>query len=179
MAENGPIWKFSSGCDWLMFYPLFLFFQVSPILFIYLLDRKYNLLPELRSLFMGSFVVLLLLPLYKIGFYGDLRLQAATPALVFTAVAASRCFLSDSFSLKRPLFVLLLGSQVFGAAYPFGKSWKQNLQRDPNDYSYAVTMRTLNIHNLSELKQLKQAGFDVAAQYLGRTDSAAARWLLR
>ncbi len=174
MDVNGPIWKFSNDGDWLLFYPLFLLMQLSPVLLVYLADRKYNFLGELRPLFLASAVLLLLLPLYKIGLNNDLRLQASTVALLFVALAASRCLQNDSFSLKRPLFLLLVASQMLGMAYPFARSWQEAFQQKEN-FSYAA-MQARGINDVSELKL---DGIDYSSQYLGRSDSAAARWLLR
>ena len=176
LTESGPIWKFSAGGNWLVWYPWFLLLQLTPLLFIYLADRKYDVLGGLRPLFWGGFLVLILLPLYKIGYYGDLRLQAATPALVFAGLAASRCFQSASFSLKRPVFALLVASQLVGAAYPFARTWREALGSGRMDYSYAATNQRYGYQNLSDFKRF---GYDYAAQYLGRTNSIAARWLLR
>jgi hypothetical protein len=176
LTEKGPIWKFSTGGNWLLLYPLFLLMQLTPMFFIYLADRKYNLLGDLRPLFLGSFVVLLLLPLYKIGYYGDLRLQAQTPALLFCGLAASRVFQSTAFSLKRPVFVLLVFSQILGAVYPAGRFWQEALGPKGEDYSYADIRKRWGYQNLSDFKRF---GYDYAAQYLGRTNSIAARWLLR
>jgi len=176
LSEAGPIWKFSSGGNWLVLAPVFLVLQLSPMLFIYLADRKYDLLGELRPLFQGSFLLLLLLPLYKIGYYGDLRLQAGTTALLFAALAASRIFQHADFSWKRPWFALLLASQLVGAAYPFGKWWKDCLSGQAVDYSYAAIHERWGYQNLSDFKRY---GYDYASQYLGRTNSPAASWLLR
>lgn len=176
LTEKGFIWKFSTGGDWVLLYPLFLLMQLTPMFFIYLADRKYNLLGDLRPLFLGSFVVLLLLPLYKIGYYGDLRLQAQTPALLFCGLAASRVFQSGAFTYKRPLFILLVVTQILGMAYPFGRWWQDALGPKGEDYSYAATGKRWGYQNLSDFKRY---GYDYAAQYLGRTNSIAARWLLR
>jgi hypothetical protein len=176
LTEKGPIWKFSTGGNWLVLYPWFLLMELTPMLLIYLADRKYNLLGDLRPLFLGSFVLLLLLPLYKIGYYGDLRLQAQTPALLFCGLAASRVFLNAGFTLRRPVFVLLVASQILGAVYPAGRWWQEALGLEGEDFSYAATGKKWGYQNLSDFKRY---GYDYASQYLGRTNSIAARWLLR
>lgn len=180
LAERGPIWKFASGCDWLVFYPTFLALQLSAVFFIFLADRRYNLLSGMRPLFLTGAGWLVLLPLYKVGYFGDLRLQASAPALLFVALAASCCWQSDAFCLKRPLFVLLTGSILIGAIYPLGRPW-HNLWLNKHDCSYANTVRIWGSRNLSELcaPNIKDLGYDFGSQYLGRTNSAAARWLLR
>jgi hypothetical protein len=174
MDVNGPIWKFSAKNDWLVFYPLFLVMQLVPVLLVYLADRKYNFLGELRPLFLASAILLLLLPLYKMGFNNDLRLQVSTVALLFIALAASRGFQSDSFSIKRPLFSLLVASQIFGMAYPFARWWQEAFQQKEN-FSYAA----MQARGISDVSELKLDGMDYSGQYLGRPDSVAARWLLR
>ncbi|HUC83894.1 MAG TPA: hypothetical protein VL970_01780, partial [Candidatus Acidoferrales bacterium] len=140
LAEQGPIWKFASGNNWLWCYPWFQLLELGPLFLIYLADRKYHLLGELRPLFLCSLVVLLLLPLYKIGYYGDWRLQAQTPALLIGGLAASRCFQGAGWSLRRPLCALLAASQLLGAAYPFARWWQEAL-RARTDYSFAATQK--------------------------------------
>jgi hypothetical protein len=174
MDVNGPIWKFSAKNDWLVFYPLFLVMQLVPVLLVYLADRKYNFLGELRPLFLASAILLLLLPLYKMGFNNDLRLQVSTVALLFIALAASRGFQSDSFTIKRPLFSLLVASQIFGIAYPFARWWQEAFQQKEN-FSYVA----MQARGISDVSELKLDGMDYSGQYLGRPDSVAARWLLR
>jgi len=176
LTEKGPVWTFSHGAEWLVLVPVFLALELSPMLFLYLADRKYHWLGELRPLFVASFLVLLLLPVYKIGYYGDLRLQAGTTALLFCGLAAGRIFLHPEFSWKRPLLLLLVASQLAGAAYPFGKWGWQCLRGHSVGYTYADTQQRYGYRNLSEFKR---DGYDYAAQYLGRPDSAAARWLLK
>jgi hypothetical protein len=175
VPEQGPIWEFSSGGNWLALYPCFVVFQLSPMFLLYLADRKYNVLGGLRPLFWGSALFLVLLPLYKIGYYGDLRLQAQTPALLISGLASARCFQSDSFSLKRPVFALLVASQILGSLYPIGRWWQKALAGRA-DYSYAATNQRYGYQNLSDFKRY---GYDYAAQYLGRTNSPAYIWLLR
>jgi len=176
LTEKGPIWKFSHGAEWLVLYPWFLLLQLTPMLFIYLADRKYRLLDGFRPLFLGSFALLLLLPLYKIGYYGDQRLQGGTPALVFAALAACRIFEHQAFSIRRPLFALLVATQLVGAIYPFGKWWWQCLDGQAVDYSFEAVKQRYGYENLS---QFKRYGYDYASQYLGRTNSLANEWMLK
>lgn len=180
LAERGPIWKYAAGAEWLAFYVAFLALQLSAVVFIYLADRKYEVLSGLRPLFLAGAGWLVLLPLYKIGYYGDLRLQASAPALLFVALAAGHCWHSEAFSWKRPLFVFLSGSILIGAIYPLVRPW-HNLWFNKNDCSYANIVRVSGSRNLTELTapNRKDSGHDFASQYLGRTNSVAARWLLR
>jgi hypothetical protein len=175
LTEQGPIWKFSPAHAWLWMYPWFLLLELTPMCLLYWVARKYQLLEDWRPLLGCAVLLLLLLPLYKIGYYGDLRLQAQTPALLICGLAAARCFQSAAFSLKRPLCALLVASQLLGAVYPFARWW-QDAFRARTDYSYAATQKLWGYRNLSGFKRF---GYDYASQYLGRTDSLAARWLLR
>jgi hypothetical protein len=177
LTEKGPIWKFSHGGEWLLMYPGFVLLELGPVFLLYLADRKYRFLDDLRPLFRACVVVLVLLPLYKIGYYGDLRLQAQTCALLIAGLAASRCFSSVNFSLRRPLFALLAASQLLGGAYPFAR-WCQEAFSGSirTDYSYEATRQIYGYQNLSDFKR---DGNDYAGQYLGRTNSIAGRWLLR
>lgn len=140
-----------------------------------LTDRRHAVLGELRPLVYAAAGLLLLLPLYKFGFASDLRLEAAAPALLFAALGAARCWQSAVFSPRRPMFLLLAAAVLLGAVYPLLRPW-QNLLFNPNDFSYAKIVEGSGFTNLSELRYPQ---FNAAAQYLGQTNSAAARWLLR
>jgi len=177
LADNGPIWKFAPGLGWLPFYLIFDALELTPVLLILLIDRKYRVLGDLRPVFLVAAGWLVLLPLYKIGYCGDLRLEGGTPALVIAALGAVCCLQSEVFSLKRPLFILFVGTLLIGAVYPLSRPW-QNLLTNREDYSYAATARTRGIRNMSEYKD-PNFNFDVATQFLGRNDSLAVRWLLR
>jgi hypothetical protein len=175
LAGRGPIWKFAGGTQWPWFYALFLAFELSPILMVFLVDRKYRVLGDLRPLFLCSLWCLILLPLYKFGFYSDLRFQASGPALLFAALGAALCWQNAAFSLKRPMFILLAATVLIGAVYPLLRPW-QNLMTNTQTIPYANIVQDSGFKNLSEMRDPL---FDLAPQYLGRTNSAAVRWLLR
>jgi len=179
LADHGFIWDLSSGHRWLLLYLLFVALELSPVLLLFLIDQKYRVLGELRPLFLLATALLLLLPLWKFGHSGDQRLQAGTPALAVAALGAIRCLQSDSFSLKRPLFILFTGFLLVGAVYPIVRPW-WNPVTNKEDYSYANTAQHLGYRNLSEIKEPWSPDWkDMAAQYQGHPDSVAARWLLR
>jgi hypothetical protein len=176
LTEKGPLWQFSSDNNWLLLYPWLLLLQLGPIFLIFLIDVKYNLLGGLRPLFRVSFILLALLPLYKLGYYGDQRLQCQTPALLVCGLAACRIFLHAEFNLRRPLCALLAASQLFGLAYPVASWWRKALTIERHDYSYDAVRLNWGCNNLSEYRH---PGYDYSMQYLGQTNSLAARWLLR
>jgi hypothetical protein len=178
LSYNAPIWKLSAGADWFMYYLLFLIFQLSLIPLVWLIDSQYSILKEWRTLFLWSVIFLIVLPLFRVGFWSDLRLEAASPALVFVALGASRCFNSEFFSFRKPLFVLLFTAFLIGAIYPMGRPLL-NLAKNRDDNSYAGTLRRYGFHNLTEIYDPTSPAFNAADQYLGRKESTAARWLLR
>ena len=175
LADSGVLWKLGGGADWFWLYVLFLILELSPILMVLLVDLKYRTLGDLRPLFYVAVVFLVLLPLYKFGFYSDLRLQSSEPALVFAALGAALCWQRPAFSFRRPLFFLLLVMILIGAAIPLFRPW-QNLLAARHDYSYAAIVQNCGYHDITELRDI---AFNAAPQYLGRTNSLAARWLLR
>ena len=175
LADSGALWKLGGGADWLWLYVLFLILELSPILMVLLVDLKYRTLGDLRPLFYVAVVFLLLLPLYKFGFYSDLRLQSSDPALIFAALGAALCWQNPSFSFRRPLFLLLTATILVGAVIPLLRPW-QNLLINPKRCSYATIVQVYGYHDLTELRDPM---FNAAPQYLGRTNSLAARWLLR
>ena len=175
LMDRGPIWTLCSGAPWLLLYLLFLVLLLSPVLLVHLIDRKYGVLGEARIVFRWAAVLLMLTPLYKIGYFGDLRMQSAAPALVYIALAVSGCLTSQYFSLRRPLFLLLSTCLLVGATYPIGRILF-NLSAHRDVQSYAQISQSKGFHNLSDIRE---AGFDAASQYLGKSESLAARWLLK
>jgi hypothetical protein len=172
---DGPIWKLSAGTGWILYYALFLVLHLSALLLIYLIDRKYRILGDLVPLFIASAVVLILLPLYKLGYCGDLLMQASGPGLLFVALAASRCLQSPQFALKRRLFAFLVVLCLPGAMYPVGR-FCHNLLNNSNDLSYSNIVQKYPFENLAKLDD---GDFHAGKQYLGHPESLASRWLLK
>jgi hypothetical protein len=175
LAESGPIWEYSPGSNWPIFYCLFVVLELTPLLFIFLVDRKYHVLGDWRPLFFMATIFLLLLPLWKFGHNSDLRMQASGPALLFGALAANRCFQPRMFALKTPVSIGLAIVLVLGAFYPFTRPWLI-FQFKPREFSYENVVKEHGYHNLYEMRDIE---FNSSTQYLGRTNSAAACWLLR
>jgi hypothetical protein len=178
LAYAAPIWKLSDGADWLIYYPLFLVFQLGLIPLVWLIDRRHGILQEWRTLFFWSAFFLVALPLFRVGYWSDLRLEGASPALVFIALGASRCFNRDFFLIRKPLFAIFLAVFLAGAIYPAGRPWL-NLAKNRDDNSYAGTLRRYGFHHLPDIRDPFAPSIEAAGQYLGRPDSLAARRLLR
>jgi len=175
LPDNGFVWQFSNGPIWLVYYLIFLVLTLSPLFFLTLFEQKYRVVGEWRPLFFVAVAALVLLPLYKLGFAGDLRLQASAPALLILALATDRILRSDKFSLKRPLCLLLVMSLLVGAIYPVTRPFI-TLMSSRQDYSYMSIAQGTGWQTLADIHY---DNFDAVAQYLGRTNSLAAHWLLR
>lgn len=173
--DSGFIWKYSQGAEWLIFYGLFLLLELSPIFLIWLADRKYKILKDQAPLFYIATGYLILLPLYKLGFNSDLRLEASGPAMLFVALAAVACWQSPAFSFKRPLFLFMTAAVLIGAIYPVMRPL-ENLMSNTVRHTYPEIVQSHGFRNLSELREIN---FDASQQYLGQTNSLAGRWLLR
>ena len=176
LPDKGFIGTFLPGSQWLLYYALFLILMFLPILFLWLVERQANVLGEWRPLFLGSIIVLLLLPLYKFGIYSDLRLQASAPALLFLALSAVRIMMSEKFTLDRPLCLLLAGGLFIGALLPAGHLLKNTLSNSIDCYSYEHVVKFRGWRSLTDMTDPR---FDLASQYQGRGNSPAVRWLLR
>jgi len=173
---SGPIWSFPNAKTWPLLYCLFLVTQLLPVVFVALIDKKYGVLKDHRAMFWGAVAMLAVLPFYRLGFESDLRLQAATPALIVVALAVGMCLTSEAFSCRRPLFLALTFLYCVGALYPAARP-VLNLVSNRHDRSYAYLNRTQGVRYLTDLAP--EWGYDFAIQYLGRLDSPAYRWLLK
>lgn len=180
LPDSGPIWRLSEPW-WPVFYLLFVALQLSPAFLLLAAHRRYGLLPEWRPLFNWSLAFLLVLPFYRLGFFSDLRLEASAPALVIFALAAAQWLNSKThFPPRLPLFVMLAVALAIGAFFPAFRPWT-NLISNRQDQSCAATVKRFGYHNLSEYHACPELfePFDVSAQYLGREDSFAGKYLLR
>ena len=139
------------------------------------MERKEKILGEWRPIFFGSAAMLMLLPLWKFGIAGDLRQQAGLPAQLLLALTAAKILQSEKFSLKKPLCLLLTISLCLGGIFPIARPL-QNLAANAQDYSYANIVQFIGWRSLPDMTDPR---FDTAAQYQGRNDSPAARWLLK
>jgi hypothetical protein len=175
LPDKGFIGAFLPGMEWVLYYTIFILLLFTPMFFLCLVEQKEKILGELRPLFFGSIVILLLLPLWKFGIAADLRQQAGGPALLFLALAAAGILRSDKFTLKKPLCLLLAGSLLIGALFPVVRPL-QNLTANSIVYSYENIVQVIGWHTLPDMTDPR---FDIAAQYQGRNDSLAVRRLLK
>ena len=175
LPDTGFVGKFSDGTGWLFHYLLFLALNLSPVLFVWLVEWRLKVLGDGRRLLAASTILLILLPLYKMGFAADLRLQASSSALLLFALAVARLWQSEALVLKELLSIFLAVALLIGAIGPTVGSAK-NLLLNSNNCAYEnIVLYT----GWQHLPDMRDPGFDVAAQYLGRHGSLAERMLLR
>ena len=175
LPDKGFIGTFLPGWEWPFYYALFLLLLLVPLLLLWLVERRAKILGEFRPLFFLASALLLLLPFWKFGVAGDLRNQAGGPATLFLALAAARIVSSEKFSWQRPLGMLLVVLLLIGAINPVLRPLKNLVSNSP-DYSYSNIEQSLGWHHLTDMTDPR---FDLAAQYQGRGDSPAMRWLLK
>ena len=89
LPDQGFIGKFSEGLGWVVRYGLFLVLHLTPLLFLWLIERKGKILGEWRPLLLVATVILVLLPLFKIGFshvFSSLLITAFQNGYVYVPV---------------------------------------------------------------------------------------------
>jgi hypothetical protein len=122
---QGPVWHFYPVSDLLWRVPLFLFVELGPILIA--LVALAGLRTELGFLISaGAF--LMVLPLYRIGFYNDLVMRASLPALVCLLI-----LIANAYSSGLPLWrrMLAAGCVLVGAATPVVELYRASFVPQP------------------------------------------------
>ncbi len=193
VLEKGAIWTFDTVLSWPLYYLLYVVTQVVLLATcIWFADRRWKLEKEWRILFVFSFAILIVLPLYKFGFSGDLRIHASTAPWVVLAVAAARSLTSSRE--WNPAKVCLAGLIALAVVTTLerverdvtGADNVKNLWKVDGDFIVLPDYKaaTLIRYGVSDLSKINSATafsspFDLAGQYLGRTDSFFSRWLLK
>ena len=173
MEFNGWIWSYGFGWVWVLYYMGFLAAEViAPAWAIWAVDRRLDVLKGYRPLFLMAVVYLAVLPLRRVGSAGDLRLQGSGVPLVMMylgyALALTR------FAPKERAWQVCLAVYLCGTVCPTLEPI-YNLAKNRLDAS-AEHSAALGMHDLSEIKG---AGIDLAAQYMGSFESPAGRYLLK
>jgi hypothetical protein len=174
---HGPIWAVSKSSLWPLYYCLYIATQLFPAFCVFLVDKKYGLLGDFRTLFLGAVATLVILPLYKAGWNNDFRLQASAPALVMIALAVALCFTHPAFVPRRPACFLLIVAFCVGALYPILRPI-HNLVTNHVYYHYDHISKVSGIRHVVDFGILWKS-YDAPAQYLGSQESPAYRWLLK
>jgi hypothetical protein len=176
IGNQSWLWSHGENIHWLAPYLLFICTQVMPgALCIFLIDRKYDILQNLKPLFFGATALLILVPLYKIGDYSDLRAQASGPFLLFLSLSAAACFTSEHFNLRKPLFFTFVVVYLAGAVYPLCRPWYCIATKN-NNYSIQNIRQTMG---MADISQLHSGVYNTSVQYMGKTDSLAYKYLLK
>jgi hypothetical protein len=176
IMEKGFIWDLSGDAPWLIWYFLFvLFFVLIPATAVYWLEWNKPYLGSLKPVMAGALLLLLASPLYKLGYFGDLRMQISGPAFLFVAIAMTRGLLLGPSEDRMVPFLFLCAVFLGGAIVPLIRTYENMIVGARTDFR----IETLRNNELDSIKDLRMTGFDVTSQYLGRSDAPSARWLLK
>lgn len=176
VAERGFIWQLADGHAWLPWYLVFvLFFVWIPVSTIGWLELKRPYLGPLKPVVIAMTLVLTFSPLYKFGFFGDLRMHLSAPAFLFVAMAMAKGLIEAPVPRLSAPYIYLGAVFLIGAMFPVFRSVGDLVAWQQTDYRIA----TLRANHLNSLLDLRMSGFDVTAQYLGSSDSRAAGWILK
>ena len=175
IVEKGFIWSFNSGPAWIIWYLLFsLCFVIVPVSAVAWMEWKNSYLGRLKPVVIAMTVVLLLAPLFKFGQLGDLRMQLSGPAFLFIAIALAKGLIDAPKPRLNPAYLYLATVFAVGAVFPVFRTLDNLIRAPRTDYRIA----TLRRDHLNSILDLKMAGFDITAQYLGDADARTAGWIL-
>lgn len=176
IAEKGFIWEFAKGNHWFGWYLLFLLcFVLIPASAVFWMEKRHPFLGELKPVVVTMTLLLIVCPLFKMGYFGDLRMQITGPAFLFLALPIAKGLVEVPGSKVSAPYVYLVAVFLAGAAFPVFRTLDTLVSGGKTDYSQAA----LRKQGLNNIRDLRMPGFDVTAQYLGRTDSKLARWILK
>jgi hypothetical protein len=175
IEENGFIWDLTGGAPWLIWYLLFVFFFVLiPAGAVFWLDWKRPYLGHLKPVVVGMVLLLLACPLYKLGYFSDLRMQVSGPAYLFLAIAMTRGLMQGAGGGGVP-YLFLCAVFLGGTMAPIIRTHQNMIAGTRID----LRIETLRGKGLHCIKDLRMTGFDVTTQYLGRADAPSALRLLK
>jgi hypothetical protein len=169
----------AGGGHWVAYFLLFLLIEaLAPSAIVLFFDSKHRILEGWRPVFLSAFAMLMIFPFYKLGHQSDLRLQGSGGVLVFTAMGVAAGLTSSKFSFRSLEGAMLFALFVIGACYPLGRALL-NL-KETADYRFETIQRTIDVHDMSEIGKMDDAGETyMSQQYLGQSTTVAYRWLLR
>ncbi len=176
IPEKGFIWDLAGGGSWVTWYVLFTAcFVLLPAAAVFWLDWKHAYLGVMKPVVIAMTLMLLVCPLYKIGYYGDLRMHLSGPAFLFIALAMTKGLLLGPGRGRMLPYLFLCGIFLAGSYAPLVRTAASIGEAPKEDYRIA----SLRKNGLGSIKDLRIPGFDVTAQYLGRSDAPSALWLLK
>ncbi len=176
IPEKGFIWDLARDGSWWIWYLAFTgcFVLAYPVLLLWI-EIRIGHLGILKWVVLGMSVLLMLTPLYKLGHFGDMRLQASGPAFLFIAIAVAMTLLRRPEKRIIPPYAALCVLFMAGAVFPLFRTAENLLASTARDYR----ITTLRSSGMRSIKDLHMPGFDVTAQYLGDSSHPMARLLLK
>jgi hypothetical protein len=177
IAEKGFIWNLAGRGLWVPWYIFFTScFILLPTAAVFWLDSKQPYLGVLKPEVVAMTLLLFACPLYKIGYYGDLRMQISGPAFLFIALGMTIGLLKGPKRGRMLPYLFLCGVFLAGSLIPLVRTVATAFSSAPRtDYRIA----SLRKNGLNSIKDLRMPGFDVTTQYLGDSAAPSALLLLR
>jgi hypothetical protein len=176
MAEKGFIWEMAGADSWVPWYVLFVAcFVLLPAAAVFWLEWKHPYLGAMKPVVAGMTLLLLACPIYKLGYFGDMRMQISGPAFLFIALAMTSGLLQGPGRGRMLPCLFLFGVFLAGAMSPVIRTFENMTSSPKADYR----IETLRSNGLGSIKDFRMPGFDVTAQYLGRSDAKTACWILK
>ena len=176
IPEKGFIWSVHTDSSWwiwyLVFCSCFVWIPASAIAWI---ELRRPFLGNLKPVVIAMTILLSLVPLFKFGALGDMRMQISGPAFLFLSLAIAKALVESPVPRRSLAYSYLVLVFLAGALFPVARSL-QNLFLNPKtDYGIAA-LRERELHSILDLKM---QGFTPSNQYLGRLDSSTAEWILK
>jgi hypothetical protein len=176
VAEMGFIWEYAKGSDWVWWYFSFLLcFVLVPASILFWNEKRHQFLGKLKPVVVTMTLLLIACPLFKMGYFSDLRMQVSGPAFLFLAMAIVKGLEKFPGPKLSVAYVSLVAVFLAGAVFPIFRTIDMLASGSKTDYSIA----TLRKQGLHDIRSLNMPGFDATAQYLGRSNSVFAQWLLK
>lgn len=176
IPQKGFIWELAGNSSWRKWYLLFLILFVAfPLSAIAFLEWKHPYLGRMKPLVVAMTIILVISPLYKMGQFSDMRMQLSGPAMLFIALALAKGLCQWPYPRITPSLSYASAVLLVGAAFPLLRTVDNLTSVNTGDYRISA----LRNKNLNSILDLTMPGFDVTAQYLGKSDSTSARWILK
>lgn len=176
ITDKNAIWETAIGFSWIPWYLGFVCcFVLIPVSGLFWLEWKKPFLLELKPVLIAMILILLITPLFKYGFYSDFRMQISGPAFILIAIGWTKGLLASLDSRFSAAHVWIWLIYVLGAFFPILRTADHLISEQHG----APSIQTIRNQGIISITEMKMPGFDVASQYLGKANSATARWVLK
>ncbi len=179
LIYNGFIWNITTRENWLLFYFLFTLSELGAFaLLVFWVWKKEKPEPLLKTFFLISLVLLILLPFYHMGRMNDFIMRASIPALLFFYLTTIRSFwISWKLKKIRWIFAFIL---LISCIHNPSEAWIIYHDIEPS-IQERYPMDDIDLVQLEEayIRAGLPPDFDLSGQYLGEDSSFFYRVFLK